>query len=139
MRTSFTYAMAMAKRASSGGQTAQHALDVDAALAELACGIEHRVERTRIERIAYDRVGVEHFAQRQALRRGAPTGVRDERMRGIAPDCRRERHLDRFRENLTLGDVEVRAHALRVDLETLHHFRHRGESTSRKQEDVGQR
>src|SRR5512142_1414948 len=105
MRRSSTYAMAMAKRAPSGGQAAQHTLDVGAALPELVCGIEQRVERTGIERIAHDRVYVENFAQRRALRRSAPAGVRYQRMRGIAPDSGRERHLDRFRENLTLRDV----------------------------------
>ena len=61
----------------------------------------------------------------------APTGARNERMCGVAADRRRERHLHGLGEDQSLRDLEVRAHPVRVDVEPLDHFDHRGERAGR--------
>ena len=61
----------------------------------------------------------------QAFGGRAAAQLADELVRNVAAECRRERHLERLGKDLTLRQVDVGAHARRVDGQARHDLRHR--------------
>ena len=108
-------------------QIAERPLDECVRRSEIAARIEQPIERLRIEQPRNLRLPRQNVAQMSTLRRGSPTGACDERMCGVAPELRRERHLHRFRKHQSLRDLQVLPHSLRVDFESLRHLDHRAE------------
>src|SRR5690348_7702125 len=100
------------------GMSNERSRHVRPTLAEVSGRIEEMRDRFAAEHVVDARLVFENVAQMRALRTGAPTGARNERMRGVAAHRRRERHLYRLREDEPVREIEVRAHAVDVDVET---------------------
>ena len=81
-------------------------------------------ERGRIEHRAHSGLGGEQVVQRQFRGGGALAQVRDERVRDIAPECRRKRHLHRLGDDLPVRTIDIAAHGRRVHLQAFDHAGH---------------
>jgi hypothetical protein len=126
-------------RALGSSDARKRAIDERVGDAEIMARVEDRGERGIVEDRAKLRLVADGVAQMPALRCRALAHCADERVRRVAAERGRRRHLHGLGEDLPARHVEIRAHFRRIDVELRDDARHRVKRAGGEHADFVQR